>query len=124
MTRRVTLGGLVLAVLALPLGVLAGVAAVAVHHSLPLLLLAAAGALAAVRALRWWTPRAAVAFTVGWLVALVVALAGRPEGDYVVAGGLPGTLLIALGLVVLVTGLASGLAPGPRHDSSSGAGHT
>lgn len=124
MRLRPTLGGVALALLALPLGVVAGVAAVAVHQSLPLLLLAAAGVLAAVRALRRWSPRAAVGFAAGWLASLVAALAGRTEGDYAVAGDLPGSLLIGLGLVVLVTGLASGLAPPPRHDSGSEVGPT
>lgn len=124
MSRRPTVAGLVLAVLALPLGAAAGVAAVAVHQSLPLLLLAAAGTLTGIRALRRWTPRAAVAFTVGWLAPLVASLAGRAEGDYAVAGDPAGLLLIGLGLVVLVTGLASGLAPRPRHDSGPGVGAT
>lgn len=109
--------GLVLA--GLFLGLLAGLAAIAVHQSWVGLLLAAAAAVTAVRALRHWVPKAALTFTAGWLTPLLLGLRGRGEGDYVVAANLPGHMLIGLGFVILVTGLASGLAPVTRHDSGS-----
>jgi hypothetical protein len=111
---------LLLATLALSLGLAAGVSAIAVHQTLLGLLLAAGAALASIRALRYWEPKAAAAFTGGWLLPVVVALVGRGEGDYAVSADGTGYLLIGLGLVILVTGLASGLRPQRRRDSVSG----
>ena len=93
---------------ALVLGVAAGIAAIAVHRSPVGLILGVGTALVTIRALRLWLPRAAMAFAVGWLVPLVLAVAGRPEGDVVVASDGYGWLLIVAGFVVLVTGILSG----------------
>jgi hypothetical protein len=111
--------GLVL--VALLLGLLTGVAAIVVHQWALGLLLAAVASVTAVRALRAWVPAASLAFAAGWLTPLIVGLKGRGEGDYVVSSALSGHLLIGLGLVILVTGLVSGLVPVRRRDSGSGA---
>lgn len=113
-----------LVALALLLGLAAGVSAVAVHQTSLGLLLAAVSGIAAIRALRLWATKAAAAFTAGWLVPLLGALTGRDEGDYAVAADRTGYLLIGVGAVILVTGLASGLVPLPRHDSGSGGSPT
>lgn len=101
------------------LGLLAGVASIAVHQSWLGLLLATVSSVAGVHALRQWLPRAALTFTAGWLVPLLAGLKGRGEGDYAVSGNLLGYVLVALGFVMLVAGLVSGLAPATRHDSGS-----
>jgi hypothetical protein len=94
--------------LALALGLAAGVAAIAVHHTLPGLLLGAGAAVVTIWTLRLWLPRAATVFAAGWLAPLLVAVAGRKEGDYAVASDLQGWLLIGTGFVVLTTGIAWG----------------
>ncbi len=110
--RRARMRLLVLLV-TLVLGFAAGVAAIAVHRTVPGLLLGTATAVAVILALRPWQPRASAAFAAGWLVALVAAVAGRSEGDYVVSADLLGWLLIGSGFVVLVTGITAA-RPLPR----------
>lgn len=105
--------------LCLLLGMASGVAALAVHRSLPGLLLGVGTAVVVVRTLRLWWPGAGQAFAGGWLVLLVVAVAGRGEGDYVVSSDLLGWSFVASGFVVLVTALASGPPRMHRHDSAS-----
>lgn len=102
---------------ALVVGFAAGIAAIAVHRTLPGLLLGTATAVAVMVALRPWQPRASTAFAAGWLVPLVAGVAGRREGDYVVASDLFGWLLIGSGFVVLVTGITAGRPHPPRHDA-------
>jgi hypothetical protein len=48
-------------------------------------------------------PRLAASYCLAWLVVFGVAVAGRPEGDYVLAGDLAGYTMMAtaFGLVVL-----------------------
>jgi hypothetical protein len=104
--------------LSLALGLAAGVAAIAVHQTLPGLLLGAVAAVFTIWTLRLWLPRAATVFAAGWLVPLVAAVAGRREGDYAVASDLQGWLLIATGLVVLITGIAWGRPFRGPHDSA------
>jgi len=58
-------------------------------------------------------PRTGTAYAVGWLAVFAVALVGRPEGDFVLAGDLEGYALIAGSLAVLALGVAS--LPGRRH---------
>lgn len=103
--------------LVLVLGLATGVASVAVHRSPAGLVLAAVTSVVAIRASRWWLPRAGTLFAAGWLVPFLVAVAGRGEGDYAVSSDARGWLLVGLGFVVFVTGLASGRVPRPTRDS-------
>jgi hypothetical protein len=93
------------------LGCAAGVAALAVHRSLPGLVLAAVASVAALVALRGWSRRAEIGFVLGWLLTAAVAVLGRPEGDYVVAGDLLGTGLLGTGLVLLVAAAVGSRRP-------------
>lgn len=120
---RVLAHGVVL-VAALVLGLAASVATLAVHRSLPGLVLGVGTAVVSIGAIRRWLPRAGTAFAAGWLVVLVGAVAGRGEGDYVVSSDLLGWSLVASGLVVLVTGVAWGRPVGVGHDSGSPGGST
>jgi hypothetical protein len=100
---------------ALLLGAAAGLAAIAVHRSVPGLVLGVGTALLVMWALRLWAPYAATLFAAGWLAPLLVAIGGRPEGDYVVSSDLLGWLLIVSGLVVVAAGIAWGRPlPAPR----------
>ncbi|MBB2913485.1 hypothetical protein FHS43_004789 [Streptosporangium becharense] len=47
----------------------------------------------------------ALAFTVGWALVTMVWIAGRPEGDLVIANDLSGYVYLYGGLVALVTGV-------------------
>ncbi len=97
---------------ALLLGVLVAVASVAVHRtSLPLGLVVG---LTTTFAVAWWLlrsshPRTVGSYVAGWLGVLVLALAGRPEGDFVLASDLPGYTLMLAALPLLVVALV-GLA--------------
>lgn len=95
-----------------------GVASVALHEkSAPWLVLALAAPTAAAWALPagWWR----AGFALGWIGAVMLAVQGRPEGDFAILSTVNGYLLLAgaLGLVVLsvVT------LPVRRADSGSGA---
>lgn len=85
----------------LVLGALVGLAAVALHASWWGFLLAVAGSLAALVALppRWWT---LPPYAVGWWVPLLIAWAGRREGDYAVESSRYGYGLVVLGTVLIV----------------------
>jgi hypothetical protein len=94
--------------LAVLLGACVGLAALAVHRSaFPWgLALALATSLAVPwRLLLSRRPRSAAAYAAGWLVVFAVALAGRPEGDFVLATDLEGYTLIGGALVVLAVGV-------------------
>lgn len=104
--------------LALVLGFAAGIAAIAVHRSPAGLVLGVGTALAVMHALRQWLPGAATAFAAGWLVPLLFAVAGRPEGDVAVASDTYGWLLILSGFVVLVTGILFGRPQAVQHGSN------
>lgn len=92
------------------LGVLVALAAVGVHRSLlPLGLLLA---VATTWAVPWWLlrspwPRAAASYCVGWLAMFGVVVAGRPEGDYALAGDLAGYSLMAAGFVLVIVGIVA-----------------
>lgn len=90
------------------------VAAIAVHRSgaawLALAVTASFGVAWALRSTD--TPRLGAAFCLGWLVALGFAIAGRPEGDYVLAGDAAGYALMATGFGLVVLGVTS-LGRGP-----------
>lgn len=112
-------GLVVLLALSLLLGAAVAVASIAVHRTWSGILLAGAGTLAAMWAVHWPAPRAATTFAAGWLAVLLVAVAGRGEGDYVVSSDAIGWTLIGFGFVVLVTGIAWGRQPAIGHDSRS-----
>ena len=57
-------------------------------------------------------PRSAAAYCLGWVLVIGFAVAGRPEGDFAVAGDLAGYTLMGTGLVLVVLGVASLAAPG------------
>jgi hypothetical protein len=92
------------------LGAAVGLGAVVVHRSgFPWGLTLA---LATTFAAPWWLlasrrPRTAGSYAVGWLAVLGLALVGRPEGDYVVAGDLAGYALMAAGLVLVPAGIVA-----------------
>lgn len=94
------------AVLLLVLGAATGLAGIAVHdRSWAWFLLAAATPLATAYAVRPGSGR--VAYAVGWFLLLMVAMGGRPEGDYAVASSVRGYALLALGLVLLCFAVAT-----------------
>lgn len=95
--------------LAAVVGALTSVAALAVHRSGPLwLALALAASLGVAWVLRSTdSPRLGAAYCLGWLVVFGFAVAGRAEGDYAVAGDLPGYLLMATGFAMVVLGVTS-----------------
>ena len=92
------------------LGLLVALGAVAVHRLFfPWGLLLAVAATWAVpwRLLLSRSPRTAASYVVGWLALFALVVAGRPEGDYVLAGDLPGYTLMAAGFVLIVVGIVS-----------------
>ncbi len=85
---------------ALVVGGITGIASLAVHDkSWAWFALAVAAPVAAVVAAPagWWR----VGFGAGWVGVLMVALLGRPEGDYVVTATSRGYALLAVGLLLL-----------------------
>lgn len=104
------------AVVALLVGAATAVAAIAVHRSGPgWLALAVAASLGTAWALRsTGTPRLGSAYCLGWVAVLGVALAGRPEGDYVLAGDTAGYVMMATGFALVVLGITS-LGSGATH---------
>ncbi len=102
------------------LGVVVGLAALAAHRDrllgLPVGLVVALGATFAVAwALRLTAhPRLTASYAAGWLVVFGTAIAGRPEGDYLVAADLAGYGLMAGGLALLVVAAFSLSAPRRR----------
>ena len=72
-------------------------------------------------AVAWWLgrsahPRTAASYAVGWLVVLGLVVAGRPEGDFALAGDLDGYTLLGAGFVmvlVAVVAVAARRPPGP-----------
>lgn len=104
---------------ALLVGAAVALASVAVHRSVVLgsvpldppmgLLLALATSFCVPWALRQSAPRLASSYALGWLVLFGVVVAGRPEGDFAIAGDLPGYALMGAGfLLVIVAGLSFG----------------
>jgi Family of unknown function (DUF6113) len=77
-------------------------------------------AIAATYAVPWWLtgssrPATAATYSVGWLVVFGVAIAGRPEGDFVVAADLEGYALMGVALIlVLVAVVALARSRGPK----------
>ena len=99
---------------ALLLGAVVALASVAVHRDaagpLPWGLVLALGATFAVPWALAGVPgqrRLVTSYALGWVVLLGLVVTGRPEGDYAVAGDLPGYALMTAGLVLVVLGLAA-----------------
>jgi hypothetical protein len=51
--------------------------------------------------------RAAASYCLGWLVVFGIAVAGRREGDYVVAGDLDGYTLMVTAFVLVALGVSA-----------------
>lgn len=100
---------LVFACVAALIGAATAVAAIAVHRSGPgWLTLAVTASLGVAWGLRsTGTPRLGAAYCLGWLVVLGFALAGRPEGDYVLASDTAGYVMMATGFALVVLGITS-----------------
>jgi hypothetical protein len=90
-------------------GAVTSLAALAVHRAGPAWLgLAVATSLGVAWVLRATEmPRLGAAYCLGWLAVFGIAVAGRAEGDYVVAGDLEGYLLMAVGFALVVLGITS-----------------
>ena len=97
-------------VLVLMLGAGTGIATVALHDLVWGLVLAAAATVAAVVSLP--PGRHRLAFVVGWDAIVGWLTLPRPEGDYVISQDRQGYAVLALGLLLLVAGLAT--LPRPR----------
>jgi hypothetical protein len=95
------------------LGAGTGIATVAVHE-MPrgLALAVAATAVTAYAVPPGWSTR--LAFVAGWVVTVGWLTLPRPEGDYLVSQDWQGYLVLGLGLVLIVVGLAT--LPRPRRE--------
>lgn len=94
----------------LVLGAAVALAAVAVHRTAsPVGLVLALASTFAVPCwlLRSVRPRTAASYVVGWLVVLGLAVDGRPEGDYALAGDTAGYALLGSGPVLLLLGVVA-----------------
>ena len=107
------------AVVAALIGMATAIAAIAVHRSGPAwLTLAVAASVGVAWGLRsTGTPRLGASYCLGWLVVLGFALAGRPEGDYVLAGDTAGYVMMATGFALVVLGITS-LGRGEAHTAT------
>jgi hypothetical protein len=52
-------------------------------------------------------PRRVCSYCLGWVAVLGLALRGRPEGDFAIAGDLAGYTLMVAGLLLVALGVAS-----------------
>jgi hypothetical protein len=116
-------GRVVVHVVCLALGGVVGLAALMASRStFPWGLLLAVGTSVAVpwRLLYSRLPRTVTSYALGWLVVFGVALVGRPEGDFLIAGDVEGYALIVGALLVLAFGVvALARSAGPaRRDRS------
>ena len=87
-------------------GAATGVASVGLHEMWWGLVFAAVASIVAVVALPagWWSR---LAFVVGWDLAVGWLVIPRAEGDYVISEDAQGYAVLALGLVILVLGVAT-----------------
>ncbi|MFC7492911.1 MULTISPECIES: DUF6113 family protein [unclassified Nocardioides] len=94
------------AVALLLLGAGTGIATVAVHDLAWGLALAVAATVVTTYALPpgWWTR---LAFVAGWVLLVGWLTLPRPEGDYLVSQDWQGYLVLGLGMVLIVVGLAT-----------------
>jgi hypothetical protein len=92
-------------------GALTGLTAVAVHELVWGFVLAVVTTTVTVFALPagWWSR---LAFVVGWVLMVGWLTVPRPEGDYLVSQDWQGYGVLALGMVLLITGLATLPRPG------------
>lgn len=104
MLRRV-LGAVGVAALTVLVGAWTAVCAVAVHSQAWGLALGLGASFAALLA----TPRGAAraGFVLGWELVLMMAVLGRPEGDWVIMADALGYTLLGAALVLLVLGVAT-----------------
>lgn len=102
-------------------GLVTGLCATALHNTWWGFGLAVIGTFALILAVpggRLGGPLAAL----GWLTAVVLALVGRPEGDFAIAANLRGQLLLGLGLVVLAAGVFTAVRRPPTRPHGGAAG--
>jgi hypothetical protein len=110
---------------ALVLGAAVGVASVAVHRDqvagFPAgLVFVAVVSVCVAWALRLVFPagRFAASYCLGWLVVLGYVVAGRPEGDFAIAGDLPGYGLLVVALVMVAAMVSSLVARDPARTTT------
>lgn len=106
------------AVLALVAGAAVGLAGVAVYAWWWGLLIAVVATVAGELALRPGPQR--LAFAVGWVVPVGIAMVPRREGDFAIEKGVPGYTLMVLGAAVLLVASAT-LPIGRRNLRQAGA---
>ena len=115
---RLTVSSVLVGLVLVPVGAVTAIASVAVHDkSWGWFLLAAAAPLAVTFAVPPGWPRGG--FGLGWVGVLMVALLGRPEGDYVISSTARGYGLLGLGLVLLMLVVVT--VPVHRRSGRSGA---
>jgi hypothetical protein len=87
-------------------GAVTGITTVAVHELVWGLVLAMAATVATVLALPagWWSR---LAFIAGWVLTVGWLTVPRPEGDYLISQDWQGYAVLALGMILLVVGLAT-----------------
>lgn len=112
-------GRLLALLVALLTGLAVGVITLGLHRGVTGAVVSMTTTLVVMWAIHWWAAGGAPAFAAGWLTALLLAVAGRGEGDYVVSADARGWLLVGFGVVVLVTGVAWARVPARRSDSGS-----
>jgi hypothetical protein len=103
---RLALGRAGLAVLCVAAGAVSGVAAVAVHRELWGWPLGVAAAVTSATALpgSWW---GRVAFCWSWAAVVLGLSVSKAEGDYVIAGDVPGYALLLVAVLLAVVGAGS-----------------
>ncbi|GGU43344.1 hypothetical protein [Nocardioides albus] len=102
---RLLVGGLARGAAGLLLGLLVGVAAVAIHPWWWGLLLAVAASSAMLLALPRGVSR--VAYAAAWGIVVALAATPRPAGGYAVAGDLAGYLMIFWAVLMIVVSAAT-----------------
>ena len=105
-----------LAVVTLLLGAVVGLSSAALHQRWwgMALAIAATGCTAYALPPRWW---ARLPFAVGWIAMVAYLAVPRDEGDYVIAGDVPGYLMLGFG-VALGVAAAVTLQPHRRTDAA------
>ena len=106
------------ALLAAVAGALSSAATALVHHYWWGLAWGVVAGVLAVRALpaRWW---GRPLFVGAWLVVTYVVLAGRPEGDFLVADTVEGYLYLGSGLLLVLVAVTGRSGPRPQQNVPS-----